>query len=203
MATTSWWSIQSRSSLLTVWWGINLIFSIPYKSLHAGFFLAGGNIVLQAGPAGTIQGLTITGNEFSQSVNDTIVFDQRAYAFSTVQDVYIAGNIASSEYTIKSTASLALTNSSVWSFDFSSALLLPYINTVTYSIQIEGESFARHASRPPNGLVVEIVTDVPVNATVFVSVDQSTPSHPINTPGKYQNRKPVSNDQLGRDRHSL
>ena len=98
--------------------------------------------------------------------------------------MYIAGNMATNGYNIKSTqavASLTQQNATVWSFDFSDYLLLPYIVSVSYSIQIEGTSFARHASRPPVGLTVDVVTDVPVSATVFINVDQNTPSQPITT----------------------
>ena len=83
--------------------------------------------------------------------------------------------MASTSYAIKSTqavASLTRHNARNFKFNFTDALLLPYIKSVTYSIEIDGEVFARHASRPPVGLIVEVVTDVPVNATVYISVDQ-------------------------------
>ena len=77
-------------------------------------------------------------------------------------------------------------------------LLFDSIASVTYSFQMDqDDTFVRHQSRRPVGLTVEVVTDTPVNATVFdgdfycrrtsfpprrfISVDQSKPSHPVKT----------------------
>ena len=51
------------------------------------FFLCGGSIVVQATLKGTIAGLSITDNEFALCNNDTIIFDERQYPFTTVNDV--------------------------------------------------------------------------------------------------------------------
>ena len=89
-------------------------------------------------------------------------------------------------------------NAKEWLFDLSDVLLFPHlpIHNVQYSIEIESEdAFARHASRPPQGMVrplvlsllllslvlvrplgvqvVRVVTDVAVTATVTITVDQS------------------------------
>lgn len=65
-------------------------------------------------------------------------------------------------------------NATEWRFDLSDVLLFTHlpIRTVQYSIEIE-EGFARHASRPPVRMVVRVVTDEPVTATVTITVDQS------------------------------
>ena len=78
-------------------------------------------------------------------------------------------------------ASLYLQNSTVWSFNFTENLLFPEIKSVQYSIELDDGLFARHASRAPVGNVVEVVTDVPVSGTVYINVDQNTPSHPISS----------------------
>ena len=112
------------------------------------------------------------------------------YPFNIVEDVTVTGNIAQG-YSIMSTqasASLYQQDATVWGFNFTDYLLFPSIKSVTYSIEIEGTAFARHASRPPVGNYVEVVTDVPVSGTVYISVDQSTPSIPITASKKSRAR---------------
>ena len=72
-----------------------------------GFFLCGGNIVIRASGAGNIAGLSIIGNEFAECNNDTIIFDERNGQFSGVYDIYVAGNMATSGYLLKSTQASA------------------------------------------------------------------------------------------------
>jgi hypothetical protein len=60
----------------------------------------------------------------------------------------------------------------MWSFDFTDALLLPYIVSVTYSIEVAGSVFVQHVSRPPVGLTVNVETNILVDATVYITVDQ-------------------------------
>ena len=73
------------------------------------------------------------------------------------------------------TRKLRLENATEWRFDFTDVLLFPHlpITTVQYSITIESEGFARHAARPAEGMVVRVVTDEPVTATVTIHVDQA------------------------------
>ena len=87
-------------------------------------------------------------------------------------------------YHVKSTqatASLFQSDATVWTFDFSKYLLFDEIAFISYSIQVNEDVFVRHKARKPKGLVVEVVTDVPVNGTVYISVDQSRPAHKVKT----------------------
>jgi len=133
-----------------------------------------------------IQGLSIRDNQYDNCNNDSIILDERAAKFTGVFDTVIDGNMMSPSYKVKSTketAQLRQVNAQTWTFDFTDRLLFSKIETVDYSIQIEGSTFARHTARPPVGRTVTIETDTPVTATVTVTVDQSVPSHPC-TNGK-------------------
>lgn len=152
-----------------------------HLTIEEGFFLCGGNVVIQAIPKfQVVNGLNIINNEFDCNKNQTVVLDQRLATFTDFTDVVIKDNMASSDYKVKSTLAsqqLTLMNATKWIFDFSSELLLPSIYSIQYSIQIQEPGvFARHTSRPPDGLTVVIETDVHVSATVFVTVDQNKPS---------------------------
>jgi len=145
-----------------------------------GFFLCGGNIILQALTWGhVIQGLVIADNQFDGCGQATIVLDQSQAVFSSVVDTTITGNMYTEGYTLVATSAVGqiTTVSSLFVFNFTDYLLFPFIKKVQYSIQInEAGVFVQHASRPPVGLVVAVETSQVVNATVTVSVDQSVPS---------------------------
>jgi len=147
-----------------------------------GFFLCGGNIVLQALTSGhIIQGLVVTDNQFDLCGGPSIVLDQSAAAFSAVIDTTIDGNMYYGGYKIRGTRATAQLRStaSSWVFNFSEVLLFPTIKTVQYSIQVNSPNvFVQHVSRPPNGIVVTVETNAVVDATVTVTVDQSASSEP-------------------------
>jgi len=153
-----------------------------HVTIEGGFFLCGGNIVIQASTQNhEIQGLSIRDNQYDGCNNDSIIVDERAAKFTGIYDTVIDGNMMSPTYRVKSskeTAQLRQVNAQTWTFDFTNRLLFSKIETVDYSIQIEGNVFARHTARPPVGRTVTIETDVPVTATVTVTVDQSVQSHP-------------------------
>ena len=149
-------------------------------------------MVLKATPElHEIKGLRVSGNTFRPAAGrggPTIVLDETEASFSRIIDMTVAGNVYGIDgpswdpnVTVASTRvtrSLRRVNSTEWRFDFSDILLFPTIRRVQYSIEIEEDGpgqacFARHASRPPKGNTVRVVTDVPVTATVTATVDQS------------------------------
>ena len=91
--------------------------------------------------------------------NVTVVVDERQNnTFSgPPTDMVMAGNIGSSTMSpraITVTKSLRQAKpSTVWLFDFEPDFVFPHvgITNVRYSIEIEGNAFARHTSRPPSG----------------------------------------------------
>jgi hypothetical protein len=151
------------------------------------YFLAGGHITLRATPyLHEIKGLAIYGSTFRPAAGragPTITLDESAANFSRVVDMSVGGSVLGIDgpswdpnttlATVSATRELRRVHGKEWRFDFSDVLLFAVIKHVTYSITIEGESFARHAARPPVGNVVTVVTDEPVTATVTVTVDQS------------------------------
>ena len=58
------------------------------------FFLCSGNLVVRAtSDTDSINGLSVIGNEFELCGNDTIIFDERNGKFTSVYDMYVAGNM--------------------------------------------------------------------------------------------------------------
>jgi hypothetical protein len=157
-----------------------------HLSIEESFFLCGGNIVLVSIPNHTtIKGLNIIGNQWDLCKNDTIVLDQTKAKFTDVNDTVIKDNMMNPQtMVVKSTqasAKLRLVQATKWEFDFSERLLFPQIQSVKYSFEIEGNTFAMHASRPPVGKTVTVETNIPVTGTVTIEVDQSIPSQPCSS----------------------
>ena len=64
-------------------------------------------------------------------------------------------------------------NATDWAFDFSSTLLLPYIDDVAYSLVLDdGEPLVLHAARAPQGATVHVNTASSVSGTVTMAVSQ-------------------------------
>jgi len=154
-----------------------------HLSIEESFFLCGGNIVLVAIPGHqSIIGLNIVGNQWDGCKNESIVLDQTKAKFSSIYDTVINNNMiypmSLSTRSTQAMARLNLTQATKWTFDFSNRLLFSDIQSVQYSFEVEGGTFARHVSRPPVGRTVVVETDVPVSGTVTVVVDQSKPYQP-------------------------
>jgi len=144
-----------------------------------GFFLCGGNIILRALTSGhVVQGLVVADNQFDGCGDVSIILDQTQAKFSSVIDTEIVGNMYANGYKMVGTKAVGqiTAKASSFIFNFTEYLLFPNIQTVEYSIQINDGSFVQHASRPPVGLLVTVETSDVVNATVTVTVDQSTSS---------------------------
>ena len=122
---------------------------------------------------------------------------RRAIAINETQGRFDRGRIVNSRVehntftgvrgsATKLTLQLRQPASQLWTFDVCAAgILFPaaagsseqLVHHVDYSIQIEeAATFARHKLGNTKGCVVEVRTDVPVTATVFLTVDQSSTS---------------------------
>lgn len=161
----------------------DLVLEDPFHvSVSNGFFLGMGTIVLRAGSMRMVEGLSLMANSWHNANmphNDTVVLDERGSTFKSVKDLVMLGNVADHDkFTTRAvtvTKSLAQSAATRWAFDFADSLIFPSIpiSSATYSISIEGSGFARHAARPAVGHTVRVETDVPVDATVTVTVSQS------------------------------
>lgn len=129
------------------------------------------------------------------AINET---NETAFDRSLITNSRVAGNsftgIQGSSTRLRK--SLRLENAKLWTFDFCTELLFPPVSTrnygaplasaaamfpfVGYSIQIEdADVFVQHKLAPANesnGCKVEVMTDKPVSAIVYVEVDQSKES---------------------------
>ena len=158
-----------------------------HMSVVDSFFLGGGTLVLAPRTDGkTLQGVVgtvITDNtwaNYNMPANNTVVVDERASLFGDAPiDLIMQGNIGSSTMTPRAvtvTMSRHLPNATSWEFDFTGGLLFPHLPIVDtkYSLMAD-DGFPRHASRPPYGpnlQMVSVVTDVPVSGTVTITVTQ-------------------------------
>ena len=153
-----------------------------HVSLTDSFFLGMGTLVLRSAK-GVVDGLLVQDNtwaNWNMPSNYTVVLDERSGTpFHSVTDMVMNGNVGNVKMAaraVRSTRTVELEGARRFHVDFSKDLVFPNLPIVTamYSIAIAGQGvFARHAMRPPVGLAVSVETDVPVDASVTVSVSQS------------------------------
>jgi len=128
-----------------------------------------------------LEGLVMKQNIYSMNQyggNRSIVL--QSLSVPTCKDVVIMEDIDGQQtggtHTIYRTSiqqSLYHWQSKKWQFDFSNALLLPHIDTVTYSLTLdEGSALVAHAARTPNGTTVIVETAQAVSGTVTMTVSQ-------------------------------
>ena len=132
--------------------------------IESTFFLST-HAVLHA-VKGSIDGLTMRYNTYTTP--QSVVLDG---TFGSVKGVLISEETGAAKAT-RATKSLYQQNASSWTFDFTSELLFPDIDQVSYSVTSDSSSFFNHMARPPQGGKVTIVTSEPVDATVVVAVTQ-------------------------------
>eukprot|EP01084_Bolivina_argentea_P248866 416385_1 len=161
------------------------------------FFLGGGKLVLKANSANSeIQSLNFIDSQYaignSPKNYSTIALDETNGKFKSINNLVMNGievslyqwenGLGVSRYKYKSSNAkkqLTLKNSQSWFFDFSDVLIFGDdigIQELQYSLNIESTSknkFVQSAASI-NNRTVTIETDQPCDATVFVSVDQST-----------------------------
>ena len=122
---------------------------------------------------GTIDGLVMRYNSYTTP--QSVVLDG---SFSSAKNVLISDEVGASKSTrARRVVTRSGAASGTYSFDFSDALLFPWIDSVQYSVTL-ASGFAMHAARPPNGtrLVVELDGSGgprPSDATVEVEVAQA------------------------------
>jgi hypothetical protein len=117
---------------------------------------------------GKINGLTMRFNQYHTEDESSVVLHG---TFHSVSGVSIVEDVNAAK-TTRATKSFSQRNTTRWFFDFSSVLLFPTIDRVSYSITSLHKSFFSHMARPPNGTTVLVETSEPVDATVVVTVEQ-------------------------------
>jgi hypothetical protein len=129
----------------------------------------------RGGGGGTIDGLIMRYNTYASSSStkqkQSVVLEG---TFTSVSRVSIVDEIGAYKSSTRATASLFQSSATEWVFDFSSILLFPTIDHVSYSIASSHSSFFSHMARPPNnGTTVTVVTSEAVDATVYMTVEQA------------------------------
>lgn len=144
-------------------------------TISNSFFLGDAYILLKS-VKGVANGVTIVENMFSGSNKgvDIVQLDQSNGAFNKVDQVVIDKNSVNGMNLKATTArGSAQGNGSSWTADFNHILVFPdLIRQVHYTLLAEGGSFPVHALRNVSGNKVLIQTDVPVPASVYVTVEQ-------------------------------
>ena len=161
----------------------NLVIESPISavSIEDAFFLVGSLELRTTGNNAKIDSLSIFDNQFWAGSNNkpTLILNETAGKFTSVSNMFVKNNQFSSGWAPKSPrASKTLTqkNSNKFTFDFSDILLFDNIdiNWIQYSVQVNDDtSFVSSVVRKPNGKTVIIELDKSVDATVYVTVDQS------------------------------
>lgn len=143
--------------------------------ITGSFFLGDAYIVLKS-INGIINGVNIVDNMFSGSNGgiNIVHLDQSNGAFKNVDQVVVDRNNVKGMNLKATVARGSMQGSgSTFSVDFNPTLLFPnQIKNVQYSLSVNGGSFPKHALRNVSHNRVVIETDVEVDVSVFVVVDQ-------------------------------
>ncbi|XP_074566448.1 polygalacturonase QRT3-like [Curcuma longa] len=140
--------------------------------ISSSFFLGDANVVLKS-VNGLAKGVDIVDNMFAGGGSgiDIVALEGN---FTDVDQVNVDRNTANG-MTVRGTAARATVagNGTRWEVDFSPVLLFPNrIGHVQYALQSD-TAFCRHALRTVSGNAVVIESDVAVQGTVHVEVDQA------------------------------
>ena len=105
------------------------------------------------------------------------VVDESEGTFIAVEETVISQNQFKGVHpqSTRVTAQLTQTNAVRWHFDLADQLVFKRIQIVQYSLQRNDFAgvFVMHASEPPEGAHVSVVTSGEAHATVTVTVDES------------------------------
>ncbi|KAF8390865.1 hypothetical protein HHK36_023164 [Tetracentron sinense] len=147
----------------------------PVQLHISSTFFLGDAYILFKSINGIVNGVNIVDNMFSGSGKgvDIVQLDQSKGAFKNIDQVVIDRNNVRG-MTVRATVArgMAQGNGSSWTVDLNKVLLFPnLIKHVQYSLST-GKSFPNHALRNASGNRVVIESDVPVPASVYVTVDQ-------------------------------
>ncbi|XP_050384300.1 polygalacturonase QRT3-like [Argentina anserina] len=149
----------------------------PVQLHISGSFFLGNAFVMIKSLKGVISGLTIVDNMFSGDYTGVpiVQFDQsNGQYFTTIDQVVVDRNVVRGMI-LKSTVAKGSkwSNGTTWTIDFSKVLLFPnLIQNVQYTLQATA-AFPYHILRNVSHNCVTVESDVPVSATLHVSVDQS------------------------------
>nr|XP_027086234.1 polygalacturonase QRT3-like [Coffea arabica] len=139
-------------------------------------FFLGDAFVLLKSIKGLVKGVNIVDNMFAGSGKgiDIVQLDQKNGPFKQIHHVVVDRNNVEGMNLKATVARRAVQGSGTsWTVDFNPILLFPdFVNYVQYTLSTSGRSFPNHALRNVSNNNVLIESDVPVQATVFVLVDQ-------------------------------
>ena len=172
---------------------IVLVAPVHLISIQDTFFLGGAKVILQSNMHNaSVTGLSIRDSQYvvggyKNGIPSTVVLNETAGKFGVVKDVFIDDvMILNDGYKLKTSKygmKLSLQNAQQWVFDFSDVLLFDVemvpIEWVDYTLQFDeiGNGVNvwdyKHILRKAEGMKVIIETNMPCNATVYVTVDQS------------------------------
>ncbi|XP_004507314.2 polygalacturonase QRT3-like [Cicer arietinum] len=154
----------------------NIVAEDPVQlHISSSFFLGNANIVLKS-IKGVVNGLNIVDNMFSGSNHGVKIvrLDQSISHFNQINQVFVARNVVKGMNLKATSAMISMHgNGTSWIVDFNKVLVFPnLIKNVQYSLSASGNKFPNHVLRNVSHNIVVIETNEPVNAKVFVTVDQ-------------------------------
>lgn len=148
----------------------------PVQLQITGSFFLGNAFVLIKSLAGVVCGVNIVDNMFSGDYTgvEIVQLDQSNGRFTNIDQVIVDRNNVRGMI-MKSTVARGSVwnNKTTWTIDFSKVLLFPnLIRNVQYTLHA-GAAFPKHILRNVSRNHVTVETDMPLSATLHVSVDQS------------------------------
>lgn len=148
----------------------------PVQLHITGSFFLGNAFVLIKSLAGVVCGVNIVDNMFSGDYTGVkiVQLDQSNGPFKTIEEVIVDRNTVRGMVR-KSTVARGSVwrNGTRWTVDFSKVLLFPnLIKNVQYTLHA-GATFPTHTLRNVSENRVTVESEMPISATLHVSVDQS------------------------------
>lgn len=149
----------------------------PVQLQISGSFFLGDAFVLIKSRNGKVKGLNIVDNMFSGSGKgvDVVQLDESSGPFKDISQVVVDRNSVDGMRLRSTVGRRSITgNGTSWAVDFSDVLLFPnLIEQVQYTIRAGDGLFPSHGVANVSDNIVEVGTNTPVSATVYVTVDQS------------------------------
>jgi len=136
--------------------------------VESTFFYYGHTVLHASGPNSFVDGLIMRFNHYN--TNQSVILDG---SFDKVSSVSIQEEVDWVK-TTRASRRLTLIGATEWTFDFTDQLLFPTIDFVSYSVVSKSnDPGVSYMAIQPNGtLVVNVVASEPVDATVYLTVEQ-------------------------------
>jgi hypothetical protein len=138
--------------------------------VESTFFYYGHTVLHASGQDSLVDGLVMRFNHYN--TNQSVILDG---TFDQVHSVSIQDEVGWVK-TTKVSRRLRLSGATEWTFDFTEQLLFPTIDFVSYSVVSTGSNNPPGVSymvTQPNGtLAVTVISSEPMDATVYVTVEQ-------------------------------